>query len=170
MFFLKIKDLFHLDPELEIEIAGGYVEHMTKEVEYVINDGAITIQESSAVKPYRYDVCDLPDSISDAFDKLVIFKSYMSSLSDLFYFFDKAFSGTILIDTMFSTGNNSNRFISAVVKDGKTDTTSIEIVTIQRQHPVRVFSNERIRQDKDGLGVSVLTSIQKKLLLKGISI
>jgi hypothetical protein len=167
---MKIKDLFHLDPELEIEVAGGRIEYMTKEVEYVIKDGAITIQESSAVKPDRYDVYDLSDSISPEFDKLVIFKSYRCSLSDLVSFFDKAFSGTIIIDTMFSTGNNSNRFIRAVVNDGKMNRNSILIENKHRQHPVRVFSNDRIREDKDGLEVSVLTSPQKKLLLKGLSI
>ncbi|MCK0473369.1 type II toxin-antitoxin system RnlB family antitoxin [Halalkalibacter sp. APA_J-10(15)] len=130
----------------------------------------MTIQESTAVRPERYEVHDLADDIRGEYYKLVIFKSYKSSLSDLLSFFDQVFSGTVIIDTLFSAGNNSNRFLKAVVTDGKMDPLSVEVVSCRRHHPVRAFSNNCIMQDPDGLEASVLVRTQKQLLLKGVSI
>lgn len=113
---------------------------------------------------------DLSDQLDQPYKRLVIYKSYMAEVADIQQELDADFTGDILIDTLFSTGNNSNRFIKARVEDGKLVFGSFEVVTIGRHEPLRELSNHIIRQDPDGMEASVLLSHQKRLLAKGISI
>jgi len=174
---IQIKDLINMLPDMNPEsyicVGGGHADYSTTDVEVIEQDGMVMFQESSRVRPERYDIVNLPDDVSQEYCKLVIFKSYMSTLSEVMALFDAAFmrgSGVIIIDTMFSTGNNSNRFVKVVVTDGKLDPKSFETVTTSRHDAIRVFSNKHIAKDPDSLQASVLTQAQMKLLLKGISI
>lgn len=171
---IQIKDLINMLPDMNPEsyicVGGGHVEYSTTDVEVIEQNGMVMFQESSRVHPERYDIVDLSHDVSQEYSKLVIFKSYMASPSEAMRMFDASFSGTIIMDTIFSTGNNSNRFIKAVVTDGEMDPKSVEIVKTSRHDAIRVFSNQHIAKDPDCLDAGVMTSAQTRLLLKGISI
>lgn len=177
---IKIKDIPELikgmDPEaiLHMDAVGaGGIHYGTSDVEFVESNGIVTIQEVSRVNKNRYDILDVADGINEVCDKLVVYKSYMSSLSELSVVIhenDSSFSGVILIDTLLKSGNNSNRFLRAVVSDGIIDLQSVTVVNTVRKTPIRAFSNQYLAQHPDAVNASVLTTHQKQLLLKGVSI
>lgn len=113
------------------------------------------------------DVSKIP---AQPYHQLVIYKSFASTLLNIEEHLDADFSGNILVDTIFATGNNSNRFIDGRVENGKLDRDSVAVILIDRHDELRVLSNRIIRQDPDGMEAGVLLSHQKKMLLKGISI
>ncbi|MEX3623597.1 type II toxin-antitoxin system RnlB family antitoxin [Viridibacillus arvi] len=171
---IKIKDIPKLiegmNPKAVLQVGGGHIDYSTTDVELVESNGFVMVQESSRVRADRYDIIDVPDTVTPLYDKLVLYKSYLGNLSEAIRLFDKSFSGVIVIDTMFHSGNNSNRFLDAKVKDGKVDHHSVKIVNTERHTPIRVFSNKHIQQDTDSMERSVLTTEQKQLLAKGVSI
>ncbi len=177
---IKIKNLPELikgmNPEAVLHIrAGGVgsIDYSTSDIELVESDGIVLIQETSHVNKKRYDILDVPDEINKVCDKLVVYKSYMASLSELSVVMhenDSSFSGVILIDTLLKSGNSSNRFLRVDVTDGVIDSQTITTVNTVRNSPIRVFSNKHLANHPSAVEASVLTTYQKQLLLKGISI
>lgn len=128
------------------------------------------MEENKSVNKGTFTFVDLSNQPDQPYKSLVIFKSYMAEVTDIEEHLDAEFSGDIIIDTMFSTGNNSNRFIKAQVEKGKLVFGAFEIVAIDRREPLRELSNLIIAQDPHDMEASVLLSHQKKLLAKGVSI
>lgn len=118
--------------------------------------------------PFSFvDLSDMPDQ---PYRQLIVFKSYMSNFMDMASYIADDFTGRILIDTMFTIGNNSDRFVEGQIENGKIDYDSFAVVTIARKDPLRILSNKAIVDDPEGINDGVLLSHQKKLLLKGLSI
>lgn len=168
---LKIKDLTNMlpqfNPESVIEIGGGHIEYSTNNVEIIESNGVVTFQEASGLKKDRYTIVDVPDV---RYDKLVIFKSHLASLSDVPNLFDNDYSGVVIVDSLFSAGNSSNRFIKIDMEDGKPNLKTTDVVSLKHHDPIRMFSNSCIQGDPNRLETSTLNSAQKNLLLKGVSI
>lgn len=128
------------------------------------------MEENKLVNKGTFTFVDLSDQPDQPYKSLVIYKSYMAEVMDIEEHLDAEFSGDIIIDTMFSTGNNSNRFIKAQVEKGKLVFGSFGVVAIDRREPLRELSNRTIAQDPLDMEASVLLNHQKKMLAKGISI
>lgn len=113
------------------------------------------------------DVAGLP---AIPYCQLVIYKSCYAEILEIEQHLDAELSGDIVIDTMFHTGNNSNRFIRGEVKNGEFVHDSFEVLPVPKKHALRELSNRIIREDSEGMETSVMNSAQKQLLKKGISI
>ena len=79
-------------------------------------------------------------------------------------------SGKVIVDIVFHSGNNSDRFIELTCEDGKLDFASFNFVQIERKSDLRIKANETLRQYPLLINNSILNNSQKKLLLHGISI
>jgi len=171
---LTVKDAINMlecmNPESIIYVGGGHIDYVTDDVVFIEENGHVTVQESNRVKAERYHIVDVPNDVSAAYDKLIIYRSYMASLSESLRLFDSSFSGTVIIDALCSLGNNRNRMLSVRVINGKGDPSSVQMVETARKSPIRVFSCMHLRNDPQAIENSVLTKPQKQLLLKGITL
>ena len=104
------------------------------------------------------------------YNQLVIYKSCYAEILEIEQHLDADFSGGIVVDTLFHTGNNSNRFITGRVERGEFVHDSFEVLPVPRKHALRELSNGIIREDPEGMEAGVMNSAQKRLLKKGISI
>lgn len=76
----------------------------------------------------------------------------------------------ILFDMILCRGNNLDRFIkcdfdgSSLLKD------TMEVVRLSKKDILRKISIEYLSKEKDKVENSILTSVQKRMIIKGISI
>lgn len=76
----------------------------------------------------------------------------------------------VIFDFLLSSGNGSERF-GRMIYDGKEfDMTSFEFINIPKRNRLREFSINYYKDKEENLDNSILTSIQKKMIIKGISI
>lgn len=79
-------------------------------------------------------------------------------------------NGKILVDSVLTVGNNEDRFIEMIIDEGKIEVHTLSTITLSRQDCLRKLANEILREQPTVVDNSILNSLQKKMLLKGISI
>ena len=113
----------------------------------------------------------MKDIVKDGYDKFLIWLS-SESLIDHLGSIEKALgmnhsSGMVLIDQLFVTGNEENRFISCQYTDGKLDLKTARIVT-----PPIAFRKETAEWIRDHYEVvenSILTMEEREKAKRGIA-
>ncbi|MEK4529788.1 type II toxin-antitoxin system RnlB family antitoxin [Paenibacillus sp. FSL H8-0104] len=106
------------------------------------------------------------------YDKLVIGRHSESRILGIKHHMPEGFTGRIIIDrvTLLGTKNNE-RFLELQIVEGKIDPDSLTYVKLKLKDDIRVLSNRTlVHHSPDSLEASVLTIIEKKMLLKGLSI
>ena len=76
----------------------------------------------------------------------------------------------VLFDMILCRGNTSDRFIEFKIDGNKLIKSSMSILEIGKKHNIRKLSANILNDNKEMLENSILTSIQKKMILKGIAI
>lgn len=114
----------------------------------------------------------IADLSGSDYDKLVIFKHCECNIHCIEDHITDGFTGIILIDMMTKMGSkNNDRFLEIRVIKGKLEVDSLAFVKFKRKDDIRVLSNRTLVQySPDTLVGSVLTIVQQKMLLKGLSI
>lgn len=79
-------------------------------------------------------------------------------------------NGKVLVDSVLTAGNNENRFIEMKIDEGKIAVHTLKTISLIRQDFLRKLANEILREHPAVVENSILNSLQKKMLLKGISI
>ena len=80
----------------------------------------------------------------------------------------KQIKGIIIVDQILHSGNNQDRFISLRF-DGKIDKKSIQFQQIDKKTKIREISCHYLKEN-NLIDDSILSSTQKRMLNKGISI
>lgn len=78
-------------------------------------------------------------------------------------------NGRILIDQILHSGNTDERFISLDIVGGKVNPSTIHFYFVPKGNDIRDVSRKILR-DYNLIEFSILSSIQKRMLEKGISI
>lgn len=76
----------------------------------------------------------------------------------------------VLFDMILCRGNTSDRFIEFKIDGNMLIKSSMSILEIGKKHNIRKLSANILNDNKEMLENSILTSIQKKMILKGIAI
>lgn len=84
--------------------------------------------------------------------------------------FSPYFSGAIIVDRLLYLGNGPDRFIVYEVKDGTVVADSGMTKPFKRTHKIRLGSNAMLAQHPSVVLESNLNKLEKKLLLRGVSI
>ena len=82
---------------------------------------------------------------------------------------NRNFTGSILIDQILHVGNSDERFISLYLDRNGIGKDSIKFEKIPKQSQFRVLSCNFLK-DRQLIEASILSSIQKKMIRKGLSI
>ena len=129
----------------------------------------ITVEKMTKTETEHFSIVKLE---SRDFDLLIVQLSNMSlgAIMKSELKFTKKYSGRILIDTILHSGNNSSRFVSFDVESGIIITDSRETVLLDRRNEIRAKSNDLLRSKPNLISYSIISTPQKKLLLKGLSI
>lgn len=80
------------------------------------------------------------------------------------------FAGSIIIDQLLHSGNNSERFIVGTFDGKKFDNTSFKFEKLKKRSPERKYMCNYLRSDKDVIDFSILTNEQKNLIKNGYNI
>lgn len=107
----------------------------------------------------------------EKYDLLVVMKAYEAPFAFLDQLAkelaDRRFIGTVLIDELLHSGNNSERFIRAYFDGEKFDRSAFMFENIERRDKIRKISCEMLRNESDIIDYSILNSAQKCLISKG---
>ncbi|MCR1964873.1 type II toxin-antitoxin system RnlB family antitoxin [Clostridium perfringens] len=76
----------------------------------------------------------------------------------------------ILFDMILCRGNNLERFIKCDFDGNLLLKNTMEVVRIGKKDIIRKLSIEYLSKEKEKVENSILTSIQKKMIIKGITI
>lgn len=76
----------------------------------------------------------------------------------------------IIFDTILVRGNGEKRFVDCVFDGNKILKDTLKVRKIKKSDRIRDISADILSQNKDLVDNSVLTSIQKRMILKGIAI
>ncbi|SUY46516.1 Uncharacterised protein [Clostridium putrefaciens] len=79
-------------------------------------------------------------------------------------------SEKILFDMILCRGNTTDRFIQCRFNGNSLVTSSMEVLNLNKKHNIRKLSTNYLVTDREKVENSILTSIQKKMILKGITI
>lgn len=77
-----------------------------------------------------------------------------------------SFNGTVIIDELLHSGNNNERFIGCIYKDGEFLNDSFSFINVPKQNSLRKYICDYLRNDYEYLSLSGLSSVQKKLIEK----
>lgn len=77
-----------------------------------------------------------------------------------------SFDGTVIIDELLHSGNNDERFIGCIYKDGEFLNESFSFINVPKQNSLRKYICDYLRNDNEYLSLSGLSSVQKKLIEK----
>lgn len=76
------------------------------------------------------------------------------------------FNGTVIIDELLHSGNNEERFIRCIYKDGEFLNESFGFINVPKQSGLRKYICDYLRSDFEYLNLSSLSSVQIKLIKK----
>ena len=76
------------------------------------------------------------------------------------------FNGTVIIDELLHSGNNDERFIECIYKDGEFSNESFSFINVPKQNHLHKYICDYLRNDYEYLSLSGLSSVQKKLIEK----
>lgn len=130
----------------------------------------LTLQDNPTYSTNHFDVIELDSS--SGFSYLLVFKSYTGPTHWLKTekIFHDEFSGKVLLDRVLHVGNSKDRFIIYTVNNGIIQNHPGEVAELTRKNYLRVLSNSVLRGYPELVSNSILSSVQKKLLLQGLSI
>ncbi|BES64791.1 hypothetical protein SANA_12300 [Gottschalkiaceae bacterium SANA] len=94
---------------------------------------------------------------------LQYFRSIERELSEL------DVSGEVLLDQMLHVGNTEERFISMIIKGKNIDESSLRFVRLKKSSEYRQLTCKLLKEERL-VENSILSKIQKKMILKGMSI
>ena len=76
----------------------------------------------------------------------------------------------ILFDMILCRGNTQERFIKCDFDGSSLLKTTMEVVKLSKKDVLRKISIKHLSMKKDKIENSILTSVQKKMIMKGIAI
>ena len=76
----------------------------------------------------------------------------------------------ILFDMILCRGNTTDRFIECKFDGSSLIKSSMTVLSLSKKHDIRKLSTDNLVDNKEMVENSNLTSIQKKMILKGITI
>lgn len=76
----------------------------------------------------------------------------------------------VLFDMILARGNTTDRFMKCYFNGESLEKSSIEVLNINKKHYIRKLTANYLVDNKELVEKSILTSIQKKMILKGIAI
>lgn len=79
-------------------------------------------------------------------------------------------STKVVFDFLLNMGNNSERYAEVVFNGCKFVESSFKYLNIDKKSDIRKFSSDYFKSNSDLMTNSILTSIQKQLLIKGATI
>lgn len=79
-------------------------------------------------------------------------------------------SDKILFDMILCRGNSSDRFIEGKFDGSVIIKNSISVLKVDKKNTIRKMSTQLLLNNREMVENSILTSIQKKMILKGIAI
>ena len=79
-------------------------------------------------------------------------------------------SDKILFDMILCRGNSSDRFIEGKFDGSVIIKNSISVLKVDKKNTIRKMSAQLLLNNREIVENSILTSIQKKMILKGIAI
>lgn len=125
----------------------------------------ITVEKMTKTETEHFSIVKLE---SRDFDLLIVQLSNMSlgAIMKSELKFTKKYSGRILIDTILHSGNNSSRFVSFDVESGIIITDSREKVLLDRRNEIRAKSNDLLRSKPNLISYSIISTPQKKIIIK----
>lgn len=109
----------------------------------------------------QYDTC----VIVQTHESLYELEKELTSLVNMLHSNKK-----ILFDTLFHTGNSNDRFIEFELSNGEIDWETAQVAHIKKQDSIRSVIANRIKEDSELINSSILSSVQKQMILKGIGI
>lgn len=112
-------------------------------------------------KCHSYSACVLFQTHDSPFSLIEELKNELQS---------KNIYGRILFDTLFHSGNSKDRFIEVYFDGNEIDTITAHVVKIEKGNGIRKVIAEILKDNYELLEDSILNSVQKKLLSKGISL
>lgn len=110
----------------------------------------------------------------DLYDTCIIVQTHESLhelKNELSPLIDKLHSNKrVLFDTLFHVGNAKDRFIEFEINNGHLDWETAKIANITKQDSIRSLVVNSIKENTDLINNSILSSIQKKMIAKGMAI
>ena len=76
----------------------------------------------------------------------------------------------VLFDLLLRSGNDKERYGVAVYKEKKFDRSSFKYIKVEKSSPIRRISANYYKEKTSYVENSILNSVQKKMICKGISI
>lgn len=76
----------------------------------------------------------------------------------------------VVFDLLLNMGNNKERYAEAYFDGNEFNKSSFRYITVDKKSEIRKFSCSYFMKNPDLLDNSILNSIQKKMLIKGITI
>lgn len=135
--------------------------------------GVVMMETMAKNRVYNFTIFVLDDSYE--YKAAILSNNYLSPLDyykdiekDLVA--DKIGAGYILFDCLLSSGNGSERFITAVFNGKEFDTDSFEFIRIPKKAKERKLLPMIYRGRLPDLDNSILTSMQQKLVAAGVCI
>lgn len=111
----------------------------------------------------------------EEYEVIIFSESYKQPLSNLYEIElelkkMKLKNKMILFDMILCRGNNEDRFIECLFDGENFVTSTIASVKVDKKNILRKLSTQYLLKNREVIEHSILTSIQKKMLLKGIAI
>ncbi len=112
---------------------------------------------------------------NDKYDAIIYSESQLSPFKDIKNIEKdlrelKIKNKKVLFDMILCRGNNLERFIKCDFDGNLLAINSMEVIRISKKDNLRKISVEYLSKQKDKVESSILTSIQKKMIIKGIAI
>ena len=76
----------------------------------------------------------------------------------------------VIFDLLLNMGNNSERFAEAFFDGFEFAKTSFKYIDVDKKSEIRKLSSTYFKSNSDLLDNSILSSVQKKMLVKGMTI
>lgn len=76
----------------------------------------------------------------------------------------------ILFDLLLSSGNNQERYGSVIFNGKEFDKNTFRYISVEKSNLIRSISTDYYKKKNNWLENSILNSIQKKMIYKGITI
>lgn len=76
----------------------------------------------------------------------------------------------VLFDMILCRGNTRERFMECTFDGHYLQKSTMSVLTVNKKHEIRKISTEFLVNNKQLVENSILTSIQKRMILKGIAI
>lgn len=119
----------------------------------------------------KFELVSLPQM---EYQCLVLAISYEDPLEDLeqieLNLKEKGYNGEILFDMLGHIGDNSERFLSCKFSGESFELDTFKVVKISKSSVFRKVTKDYFLASKDLLDATILTNIQKNLIINGISI